>query len=233
MSDMEAAAGPGPWGRDRFVLFGEDFDQPRAGDIPEPELIRPGYSAADIAAARAEAWAEGYEAGTTEAKASAAAGISAMLESLATTLRDTRDDVVAGTEQAADAIAHLLMNSLAAVLPALCARYGDTELCALARTILPALAREPSVTVRVNPMHVPALTREIDRLDPDLIEHVQLVPVAEMAPGDVRAAWQDGVAVRNGAELWRQVLAVLAPAGLVTSDTASAPVNDRELQHAK
>jgi flagellar assembly protein FliH len=217
-------------GRNRVALFAEDFDlRPQADSVPEPEVIAPSFSAAEVAAARAEAWAEGHEAGTAEANAATAAATRMLLDSIATTLRESQVEAAAIAERSAEAIARLLMDSLAALFPALCSRHGENELCALMRTILPALAREPAVTVRANPAHTPALMRELDRLDPDLVERVQLIPVAAIPFGDVRASWRDGMAIRDTAELWRQVCAVLEPAGLLTQ--AAAPATVKETEH--
>ena len=41
-----------------------------------------------------------------------------------------------------------------------------------------------------------------------------------MPPGDVRIAWRNGSATRDAAELWRQVAAVLMPAGLLMAHAA-------------
>ena len=228
MSDRNTMLDADSFAYDRIPLFAEDFDLPRGGrDIPDPEVIQPGFSAADVAAARAEAWAEGFESGAAEAQRRAASDVGALLERIAASLRDTHADATAIAEQAAEAIARTLLDSLGAVLPALCAQHGEDELRALVRTILPALAREPSVTLRLHPAHIPALMRELDQLDPELIERVHLLPVEAIPPGDVRVSWQDGVAVRDAAALWRQVQAVLAPAGLLAPVAAA---REKELQ---
>lgn len=230
MSELHTASGAERWGRESFALFAEDFDvSPAAKRVPEPELIPPGFSAADIAAARAEAWAEGHAAGVAEAAGTSAAQTRRMLESLATILRETRDQAAATAERTAEQIARLVLDSVAGVLPAMCARHGEAELRALVGRLLPALARELSVAVRLNPAHIPALMRELDQLGPDLAERVQLIPVEAIPPGDLRASWQDGVAVRDTRELCGQIRAVLETSGLLTP--APAPAQSTELLH--
>jgi flagellar biosynthesis/type III secretory pathway protein FliH len=205
--------------RSRIALFTEDFGLPRRDVTLEPETIDPTYSAADLAEARAEAWAGGHAVGTADATTTTAAATNAMLESIATTLRETCAEANAVAERSVESIARLLLDSLAKLLPALCERHGEAELCALIRIILPTLAQEPTITVRVNPAHTPALMRELDRLDPDLVEHVRLVPVEAIAAGNVRVTWRDGSALRDTAALWQQVRAVLEPAGLLSPAT--------------
>jgi flagellar biosynthesis/type III secretory pathway protein FliH len=208
----------------RGALFAEDFDLPRRRDaIPEAEVINPTYTAAELAEARAEAWAAGHAGGTAEANTTIAATTSLLLDAIAAALRDATAEATAVAERSVEAIARLLLDSVAKLFPVLCAQHGEAELCALIRTILPALAQEPTLTVRVNPAHTPALMRELDRLDPDLVERVRLVPVEAIAAGDVRVSWRDGTALRDTAALWQQVRAVLEPAGLLSSDQASAP----------
>jgi hypothetical protein len=112
------------------------------------------------------------------------------------------------------------MESLAAVFPTLCSRYGDAEVRAVARTVLPALTQEPAITVRAHPCTAKIVGQEAKRLDPELAAHVHVVESDAMTPGDVKIAWHNGTAVRDAAALWGQVAAVLAPAGLLPADAA-------------
>jgi flagellar biosynthesis/type III secretory pathway protein FliH len=206
------------------ALFAEDFDLPRRAAMPAPEVINPTYTAADLAEARAEAWAAGHAAGTTEANGTITATTRSLLEAIAAALHDAKAAANTVAERSVEAIARLLLDSLAKLFPALCERHGETELRALIHIILPALAQEPTITVRLNPMHTPALMRELDRLDPELVERVRLLPVEAIAVGDVRVSWHDGSASRDTAALWLQVRAVLEPAGLLSP--ASLPTPD-------
>jgi flagellar biosynthesis/type III secretory pathway protein FliH len=209
---------------DHGKLFAEDFDLPRHGRAkPVPEVINPTYTSAELAEARAEAWAGGVAAGIAEANATIAASTRSLLDAIAASLTEAKAAAAAVAEHAVEAIARLLLDSLAKLFPTLCERHGEAEVSALIRTILPALAQEPMITVRMNPTHTPALMRELDRLDPDLVERVRLVPVEAIAIGDVRVNWRDGAAVRDTAGLWQQVRAVLQPAGLLSPETAPAP----------
>ena len=196
------------------TLFAEDFDRPQA-DAAEPEAPEPVFSAADLAAARTAAWREGNAAGLADTAANDDAATRRAVESIAVQFAAAGEAAVAHAEQSADAIARLLLDSLAAAFPTLCACYGEAEVQAIVRSVLPALTQEPSVTVRANPLTAPAIMREIGRLDPDLGARVRIVECDAMTPGDVRIAWRNGAAVRDAAALWEQVAAVLAPAGLL------------------
>jgi hypothetical protein len=206
------------------TLFAEDFDLPEAA--PEPATIEPVFSLAELTAAREAAWREGHAAGLQEAATADAAATGQAIAQIATQLRTECAAGAARAEQEAEAIAHLLLDSLAATFPALSARYGDAEVRAIVRTVLPALTREPAITVRAHPKTAVAVTREIGGLDPDLRTRVQTVACEDMCPGDVRIAWRNGSAVRDATALWRQVADVLGPAGLLRMDAGMKEMAD-------
>ena len=195
-------------------LFAEDFDVPEVA--PDPEAIEPVYSARELTAARDAAWRDGHEAGLQDAATSDNAATRQAIAAFAEQFAMECEAATARDEQSAEAIARLLLDSLAAIFPTLCVRYGDAEVRAIVRTVLPALTQEPAITVRANPRTARALTQEITRLDPDL----QAVDCDAMSSGDVRIAWRNGTATRDAAALWQQVAAVLAPAGLLRADAA-------------
>jgi flagellar assembly protein FliH len=198
------------------ALFEEDFDQPER--LAEPDAIEPVYSAAELSSLREAAWREGNAAGQQEAAASDAAATRRAVESMAAQCTDARDAATARAEQTADAIARLLLDSLAAAFPMLCACYGEAEVQAIVRSVLPALTQEQAVTVRTNRLTAPSLVREIGRLDPAFAARVQIVECDAMTPGDVKIDWHNGRAIRDATALWEQVAAVLAPAGLLRTD---------------
>lgn len=197
-------------------LFDEDFDVLQAA--PEPEVIEPVFSASELAAARETTWQEGHDAGIEEAAHSNAAATRQAMEAIASELRTDRAAATALAEQAAQSIAQLLLESLAAAFPALCTRYGDAEVRAIAHAVLPALTQEPVITVRANPRTAAALAREFAELDPDIAGHVQTAPCDSIPEGDVRIAWHNGAAMRDAAALWDQIAAILVPAGLLQTD---------------
>ena len=199
-------------------LFAEDFDVPEAA--PDPEVIEPVYSARELTAARDAAWRDGHEAGLQDAATSDNAATRQAIAAFAEQFTTECEAATARAEQSAEAIARLLLDSLAAIFPTLCVRYGDAEVRAIVRAVLPALTQEPTITVRTHPHTARALEQEIARLAPDLAAHVQAVDCDAMSPGDVRIAWHNGTATRDAAALWQQVAAVLAPAGLLRADAA-------------
>ena len=208
------------------VLFEEDFDRPASQ--AEPEVIEPTFSVAEMATAREDAWREGRDAGVADAAASDAAAARHAVELIAAELNAARDMAATLADQSAEAIARLLLGSLAAVCPALCTHHGEAEVQAIVRAVLPGLTQEPAITVRINPCNAPGVASEVERLDPGLATRVQITECDAMPPGDVRIDWRNGAAVRDAATLWQQVANVLLPAGLLQPDNAIKETVDGE-----
>jgi flagellar biosynthesis/type III secretory pathway protein FliH len=210
------------------VLFAEDFDAPPlADDPPEPEVIEPTFSAAELEAARAESHQAGSDAAATAAALADHAAIRQTVATIAERLAAAHHELHELAEQSAATIAQLFLGSLGVVLPELVARYGETELQAIIRTVAPGLFREPAVTVRINPQHCSGLADEIARLDPDLAARFQIVPTDAVPIGDARIGWRNGGASRDVAALWAQVTETLALSGLSPS-----LVNSLEIEYA-
>jgi hypothetical protein len=196
------------------VLFAEDFDAPDAVpelEVIEPEVIEPAFSIADLTEVRDTAWREGQAAGVQAAVADSVAAVHETAVAIATQLAAEREVAAARAEESATAIARLLLDSLNATFPTLCARYGEAEARSLLHIVLPALTQEAEIIVRCNPRTSHALAEEVARLNPELSACVQTIVCEEMAPGDVRVSWHNGAATRNAAALWEKVLRVLAP----------------------
>ena len=173
------------------ALFAEDFDLPET--TPEPEAVDPVFSPGEVDAAREAAWRDGHAAGLQKAGESDAAATRQAMAAIAEQLTAERDAAAIRADQSAEAIAHLLIDSLAVAFPAICAQYGDAEVRAVVRIVLPGLRQEQAITVRAHPRTASALAQEIARLDPDLTAHVQTVACDIDAAGrraNFMAQWQ-------------------------------------------
>jgi len=195
------------------LLFDEDFDLPPRS--AEPEVIQPVYSVAELTAAREAAEQEGHDRALAEAETSGRAASHRALTEIAARLTAAGAEAASLAEQSSEAIARLLLGCFATAFPALSARHGAGEVAAVMHAILPALHREPKITVRINPHLIAAMTEEIRSLDVDLAARVRLIPTDAIALGDARVTWDNGAATRDTASLWRQIETVLAPAGLL------------------
>lgn len=206
------------------ALFAEDFDRPEA--VLDPEVIEPVFSAAELTAAREAAWRDGHEAGLKEAAQGNAAALQLSVRTIGEQFAVECAAAHAHAEAAAGAIARLLLDSLAAAFPTLCAQHGNAEVRSLVRVVLPALTQEPTVTLRAHPQTAEAARLEIAQVEPDLVAHLQVVVCETMPPGDIRIIWRNGTAARDAALLWQEVAAVLVPFGLLRPETTIQEVTD-------
>jgi hypothetical protein len=199
------------------ALYAEDFDAPKivAPPVPEPaaepEVTIPVFTVADMESAHAA----GRAAARIESANSLAAARVKLLGQISAGIAESQAAAASTAEDAAAAVARTMLSALAACLPALCARHGETELRAFVRALLPSLTEEKRITVRVNPAMIAGLTEEIASLDPAIADCVVLVPAEQMAPGDARVAWQDGSAVRDAGRARAKIADALAALGLL------------------
>ncbi|MBW4091838.1 MAG: hypothetical protein HIU82_12145 [Proteobacteria bacterium] len=210
--DIPAAAARS--GAPAGVLFAEDFDLPEDAAPPVPEAARPCFTADELADVRATAYAEGRELGFAEAAGEHEVALETAARAVAAQLAALRTDAHAAAEAAAYTVAQLLLDSLGALFPTLCARHGAAEAQAVLRAILPGLGCEPALTLRANPRILPALRTELTRLDPELAGRTQFVPSEIAAIGDIAMSWQHGSATRDAAALWSAVADALGLAAL-------------------
>ncbi len=203
------------------VLYAEDFDEaapvPSSADepAPEPEVIEPVFSAAELDSARAD----GRAAGLAEAERSIAASRLQVLRLMAENMGDAREAARNLAAEAAEAAARCMLTALTACLPALCTRHGANEVRAFVRIVLPVLTEEPRITVRVHPHMIAMLQDELAAMDFEVVERITLQPADAIAPGDVRVTWSAGSASRHGARARAAIDEALAMLGLLDSQT--------------
>ncbi len=207
------------------VLYAEDFDDDGQGPLPaeeaplpEPEVIEPTFTVAELEAARAEARAAGH----AEAERGLAASRTHMLGLLATGIADGRSAARDAAMQAAESVAKCMLSTLVTCLPAMCERHGAAELSALTRAVLPGLTDEPKIVVRVHPHMLPVMQAEVAALDFELAERVHLLPTEAVAPGDARISWRDGSVTRDAGKARHIVEDALASLGLLQQEIADA-----------
>ncbi len=202
---------PVPPGRS---LFDDDFDLPPAAETPEePEVIEPTFTLAELAAEREAAYRAGEAAARAVADASQSAADRTALAAIAASLDAASGEASEMAGDSADAIARLLLDTLAALFPALCARFGSAEAQALTGAILPALRQEPRATIRLPPALIQPVTETITRADPDLLPRVDFQPDPNLSAGDIRILWRNGEAGRDAGALWAEIGDILGMTG--------------------
>ena len=216
-------------------LFAHDFDDPAANGIivldeldaaeGGPREAAPAITQDQLDQARAEAHALGLAAGRAEAETAQAVERHTLLAALLHQLRDADSRIRHAVDEAGAGMARLVLASLAAGFPSLCARHGAAELARFTREVTDLLAGEPRIVIRVHPAMLAALDECLATLEPERREAIVVEPRAALAPGDARIAWCHGLAVRDATALQARLADILAPLGL-------APVPVPELAQA-
>jgi hypothetical protein len=102
------------------------------------------------------------------------------------------------------------------------------------QTMVPPLQYKPAVTIRVNPHSASEVGEEIERLDPDLVPKIQLIPTDRMPLGDIRITFGKGSCTRSGTEIWQQIYDILAPHDLIAPHDVIVPTETtKEIEHVE
>ncbi len=173
-----------------FADFDAPAPQPMAEPQPEPEPD-------PLPGMLDEAWHSGYAQGEQAGRAAQAqeieAQVAATLENIAAALAASAQGASSVAEEAAAAMGETCLAALAAALPSLAGRFGAEEALRFTEALLPALADEPVVTIRVTPDLAPAIAARLARE-----ARVEVLADEAVAAGDVIASWRGGRAQRQG-----------------------------------
>lgn len=194
----------------------DHLDEPELAFVPlfQQAQARPMGAAvsAMLAEARDGAFNAGMAAGREAEQASRETAMAESLSRIADAVADARWAADAVAEQTAAEMARLVSEVIAHALPSLAAQVARRDVMAFAAGLLPALAAEPRIDIRVAPGVTPALTEQL-ATQPTI--HVAADPA--LPEGDVRIGWRDGQAEHRHAAFRSAILGMiadlLAPAG--------------------
>lgn len=218
------------------ILFAEDFDDepmaqtelhggrlPADTHAPEPESGAPHFSDDDMAIARHEGFAAGRDAGLADAKARQGQAISDACLAIAVSLE--RDAALGAhlIEQSVAAVARLLMDTLAAMLPATCARNQAREVADAVRSLVADMTSETVMRVGIAHALHDDLRSVLISLPPHLARRVVLCPTDDVADGDATLSWDQGTASFSAGRARRAVMEVLGVLQLIQPERETAP----------
>lgn len=198
-------------------LFETSFDGPVAKAPPKP--VRRNFTAAEVEAEKAKAFADGHNAGITESANDAAHRSAQALEAVAARAADLlrhidrhRAESVQTAVSTATAIARKL-------LPALAQREAMNEIETLVRDCLGRMHNEPKIVVRLHESLVDTFRAQIDAAADAAGFSGRVVVVAEprLSPADARIEWADGGVERNTKQVWQEI------EGIIDRFVASGP----------
>lgn len=206
-----------------MILFGDDFDigtvPRRAAAVAADAAGAAAHAAAaardEAEAMRAAAYRQGLADGMAQATTEWQARGDRWASLCAAPLRAAEQAAADLAEAAAAQLAGLVCDSLAAVLPELCARHGVAESAALARAILPGLTTAPQIVMRVHPQDAGTMAQLLGDIPAGLDGRLAIERAEDVGRGDVQLRWQDGRIGRDGRALQERVIDLFRQFGLV------------------
>lgn len=204
-----------------------------AGDVAEAETQAPPpeFTAEELEAARAAAFAAGHAEGVAEghgrATAEAEARTTAANEMLAARLQDCCALASAAAEAAAGAATVAAAKALEHAFPAFAERHGAEDICAVLREAIARAGDEPRLVARFS-------AEEFDVMDANMTAiakaagfggRVVTLEDADLAPGDARVEWADGGVLRDNGRLTAAVAEAISAVGdtLAAQSQTDAP----------
>lgn len=218
------------------ILFAEDFDDepmaqaelhdgllPADKHAPEIGIGASHFSDEDLAIARHEGFAAGRDAGLADAKARQGQAISDACLSIAVSLE--RDAAMGAhlIEESVAAAARLLVDTLAAMLPATCARNQAREVADVVRNLVADMTGETVMRVGIAHTLHDDLKSVLMSLPPHLARRVVLCPTDEVADGDAKLSWDQGTASFSAGRARRAVIEVLGVLQLIQPERETVP----------
>lgn len=190
-------------------LFDTSFDGPAAAAPVKP--VRRNFTAAELEAEKAKAFAEGHAAGVGETANDAAQRTAVALEAVAARLGDLlnqADKYRADSLQTAVGAATAMTRKL---LPALARREAVNEIEALVRDCLGRMHDEPKIVLRLHESLVDTFRANIEAAADAAGFSGRVVVVADprQSPADARIEWADGGVERNTQQVWQEIEAII------------------------
>ena len=197
------------------ILYAEDFDSPNEVSEPVSKTVEPVFTLIELEAAQAAASCEAvliarasWEAGASNLRAQ-------LLGQVAASITASQDSVRVMAEELATETAKAVLAVLAGLLPHFCRSHGDAEMRAMLRHLLPQLAQQPRVIVRVHPVALDGVRQDLSELDSEITAGVTVMTLDTLGRDDVRVGWANGAIRRDGDAIAAALSAGLIELGLI------------------
>jgi len=184
-----------------------DTDLGKAKSAPTAKPIRRNFTAAELEAEKAKAFAEGHAKGVADTVQDATSRAAAAFQSISAQLGKLIKQVDtqrAETNKAAVAAAVAMTRKL---LPALARREAMSEIEALVAECLGRMHDAPKIVVRLNDVHVEAFRQKIEQIATatGFSGRVAVVADPALAAEDARVEWADGGVERSTEQIWKEI----------------------------
>jgi flagellar assembly protein FliH len=195
----------------RRMMAQPKVEAPPPAPAEPPPPPPPTFSEEELAAARAQAHAEGLAAGRAEVMASVEKASADLLGAIAAKLGELGQNEDAAREQVRAEAAKLALAIARRLARNLLAREPEVEVEAMIATCLGDLGGEPRIVVRVPEAMVEAMSEKVTGLAARAGFNGQVMLLGEpsLGPADCRIEWTDGGASRSQDEIEAQVAAAI------------------------
>jgi flagellar biosynthesis/type III secretory pathway protein FliH len=183
-----------------------------AARAPPPEIVAKALLDASWEEGRLQGFADGINDGLAQAAASLEAAATLALEGTAATLLETVEEARRDGALAAEGLMKSVLAVISATIPVLAKRVGEEEIKRFLDEIIPILADEPKIIIRVSPELVDKLTSRYPK------GQINVVADDDIEIGDVRVDWRAGTAARDTQLQRKAALSALAMFGLSKSN---------------
>ena len=183
----------------------EEAEAKKAAEEAAP--APPTFSEAELAAARAEAHAQGREEGLKEQADAIERRIMELLDAVNTRLGELfAMEIAAGEDRTRNAVG-VAVTIVRKMFPHLQDQWGLKEVEDLVTRTLSEIAEEPKVTVTVHPDAIDALKARIDAIATEtrFEGEIDIQTDDLLDPSDCRMAWSRGGVEREAAALWQHI----------------------------
>lgn len=220
---MDGVRQIGPEEKSMFpgILYAEDFDSMDEVCKPDLEPAQPTFTLAELEAAQAAASCEAvllarasWETGSSNLR-------SQLLDRVAASITAAQDGARLLAEEVATEMSKAVLTVLAGLLPHFCRSHGDAEMRAMLRQLLPQLAQQPRIVIRIHPAALDGVRQDLRELDSEIMANVTVMTLDTLGRDDVRVGWANGALRRDGNATAAALSAGLVELGLV--EPASCP----------
>jgi flagellar assembly protein FliH len=199
-------------------LFETSFDGPNKGAAPA-KPVRRNFTAAELEAEKAKAFADGHKAGVTETANDAATRATAAFEKIAAHLGAVLGQMEAHRVESNRIAVSTAVAIMKKLMPGLAQREAAAEIETMLIDCLARVHDAPKVVIRLNETHVEPFRQRLESLSTSAGFSGRAAVVAEpsMSIEDARIEWADGGAERNTAQIWQEIEGAIER--FVASDT--------------
>ena len=224
------------------ILFAEDFgddelpeDKIQAGHMGTSESytvrgnveIEPHYSADDLASARQHGFDAGRAAAQDDAQAQHQRRIAKACEQITHLLERDVGSSQKLLEQSIQAVAQLLMGTLAAMLPSVGMRHAAQEIAGTVANLISSMTADSVISVNIATSMLDELRAAMVVLPAHLARRVALVPVDTMPVGDATLEWAQGSASHSPARARQAAIEILTRLELIEPEQPPKPQKPR------